>query len=41
MSRFAEGQPIRKRSQKTTGPIQIQDHSHPIQYRNIWLVKAE
>lgn len=26
---------------KTTGAIQLQDHSHPIQYRNIWLVKAE
>lgn len=30
-----------KAQQKTTGPIQLQDHSHPIQYRNIWLVKAE
>ena len=26
---------------KTTGAIQLQDHSHPIQYRNIWLVKGE
>ena len=26
---------------KTTGAIQLQDHGHPIQYRNIWLVKAE
>jgi hypothetical protein len=30
-----------KAEQRTTGPIQIQDHSHPIQYRNIWLVKGE
>jgi hypothetical protein len=27
--------------QKTTGPIQLQDHGHPIQYRNIWLLKGE
>jgi len=30
-----------KAEQKATGAIQLQDHSHPIQYRNIWLVKAE
>jgi len=30
-----------KAEQKTTGAIQLQDHSHPIQYRNIWLVKGE
>lgn len=30
-----------KADQKTTGAIQLQDHGHPIQYRNIWLVKGE
>jgi hypothetical protein len=24
-----------------TGPIHLQDHGHPIQYRNIWLVKGK
>jgi hypothetical protein len=30
-----------KAQQKTTGAIQLQDHSHPIQFRNIWLLKAD
>lgn len=30
-----------KAEMKPTGAIQLQDHSHPIQFRNIWLVKGE
>jgi hypothetical protein len=26
---------------EATGPIHLQDHGHPIQYRNIWLVKGK
>lgn len=26
---------------EATGPIHLQDHSHPVQYRNIWLLPAE
>jgi hypothetical protein len=30
-----------KGKSEATGPIHLQDHGHPIQYRNIWLVKAK
>lgn len=30
-----------KGKSEATGPIHLQDHSHPIQYRNIWLVKGK
>ena len=29
-----------KGKKEATGPIHLQDHGHPIQYRNIWLVKG-
>ena len=29
-----------KQEVKAKGPLQLQDHSHPIQFRNIWLVKG-
>ncbi|UCG47540.1 MAG: DUF1080 domain-containing protein, partial [Phycisphaerales bacterium] len=29
-----------KGKKQATGPIHLQDHGHPIQYRNIWLVKG-
>src|SRR4030042_1242114 len=30
-----------KGKSEATGPIHLQDHGHPIQYRNIWLVKGK
>ncbi|MHC4203512.1 MAG: 3-keto-disaccharide hydrolase [Planctomycetota bacterium] len=30
-----------KGKKEATGPIHLQDHGHPIQYRNIWLVKGK
>jgi len=30
-----------KGKKAATGPIHLQDHSHPVQYRNIWLVKGK
>jgi len=30
-----------KGKSEATGPIMLQDHGHPIQYRNIWLLKAK
>ena len=30
-----------KGKSEATGPIHLQDHGHPIQYRNIWLIKGK
>ena len=30
-----------KGKSEATGPIHLQDHGHPIQYRNIWLLKGK